>query len=143
MPEAEATGEVMTNETPEVTESVDQMTGTELQGVVPASDLIGMDILGSEREEIATGEDIIVEPDSGNVQYLAISVNGIEDLEGDWMLIPLEGFDVDVENQILVLNVNEQILAGGPGFENGQLPDTTESDWDADIQTYWQGELQT
>ncbi|HEX6303009.1 MAG TPA: PRC-barrel domain-containing protein [Anaerolineales bacterium] len=137
-----ATEELVTTETPEATESVEQITVAELQGVVLASDLIGMDILGSEREEIATVEDIIVEPDSGNVQYLVISVSGIEDLEGNWILIPLEAFGLDADNQVLVLDVDQQILAGAPAFEDGQLPNTTEANWNADIQTYWQGELQ-
>lgn len=143
-PEAEATPvqEAVTTETPEATESVGQVTAAELQGVVLASDLIGMDILGSQEDAIATVEDIIVEPDGGNVQYLVISVSGIEALEGNWILIPLEGLGLDADNQVLVLHVDEQVLVGAPAFEADQLPDTTEADWDADVRTYWQGELQ-
>lgn len=139
---ATATEEAVTTEAPEATEGAEQITVAEFQGVVLASDLIGMDILGSEEEQIATVEDIIVDPDSGNVEYLAISVGGIEDLEGNWILVPLEGFGLDAENEVLVLSVDQQTLAGAPAFEDGLLPDTTEAEWDADLQTFWEGELE-
>lgn len=142
-PEAEVTPteETLATETPEATVSAGQMAAVDLQGVVLASDLIGMDVVGSDQEVVATVEDVIVNPDDGDVRYLLVSVSGIEELEGNWILVPLEGFGLDAENEVLVLNVDQQVLAGAPAFEDDQLPDTTQPDWDADIQTYWEGEL--
>lgn len=136
-PEAEATP---TEETT-ATEAAEQMAAVELQGDVLASDLIGMSIVGAEQDEIATVEDVIINPDDGDVRYLVVSVSGIEEVEGQLILVPLEGFGLDAENQVLVLEIDQQVLAGAPAFEDGQLPGTTQPDWDADIQSYWEGEL--
>ncbi|HZD55230.1 MAG TPA: PRC-barrel domain-containing protein [Anaerolineales bacterium] len=136
VPQATAT------EAPQSTQS-SQPNVAELQGVVLASDLIGIGIQSADGTDIASVQDVIVDPSNGDLQYLAISVSGIEEINGKLVLIPLQAFGLDVQNQVLVLKVDPQVLAGAPTFEEGQLPDTTQADWDADIRSYWQDNLPT
>jgi sporulation protein YlmC with PRC-barrel domain len=136
----------MATESPQTTEASQstqssQINLVELQGVVLASDLIGFDIQGPDGQSVASVQDVIVNPDSGDLQYLVISVSGIEGIDGQLILIPLQAFGLDIQNQIFALKIDPQVLVGAPTFEQGNLPDTTQPDWDADIHAYWQDNL--
>lgn len=135
-----ATEAPQTTEAPQSTQS-SQMNLAELQGVILASDLIGFDIQGPDGRTVASVQDVIVDPDTGDLQYLVLSISGIEGIDGQLILIPLQAFGFDVQNQVFVLNIDPQLLVGAPTFENGNLPDTTQPDWDVDIQSYWQDNL--
>lgn len=130
--------------TPEATEATDEtsaMTTSELQGVVLATDILGITVQDDQGNDLAEVEDVIIDPQSGEIRYAAVEVSGIEDLDGQWMLIPLDHLNIDTENDLLVVTVDQATLAGAPAFEADQLPDTTAPDWDVDIESYWANQM--
>jgi len=126
-----------TVEIPQATDTSDPVTGTELQGVVLASQVLDLNVVDANGDDLASVEDIIADPQSGDIRYLVVEVSGIEDLEGDWIFVPLEALSVDVTNDVPVASVDRDVLAGAPSFLADELPDTTVVDWDADIRAYW------
>lgn len=81
-----------------------------------------------------TVEDLIIETQTGDMQYLVVSF-GMED-----RLIPIPvGFlRWDATNNGFVLMINENALQNAPAFTQDQFPDTTTSGWDQEFSTFWQ-----
>lgn len=84
----------------------------------------------------ATVEDMIVDPDSGDIQFIVIrtTFDGTEHL----IPVPLTVFGLDGANQSLILNADTSMLQNAPSFQNGQFPDTTMSGWDSEFGSFWQ-----
>jgi hypothetical protein len=85
----------------------------------------------------ATIEDVIVDPQSGEVQYLVIS--GDFGQGGRWIPVPLTAVQWNEANQNFLLGVNNADLQTAPAFEGGQFPDFTTDEWRTDIDAFWQG----
>jgi sporulation protein YlmC with PRC-barrel domain len=152
-----------------------QFQGTDLQGVILATDVIGSTILvqgnpqalgpdqglstaapDASADPLATAtlgpdpavvpggvetmnafiEDIIVDPESGEIQYLVITGSF---LDGDrWIPVPLGFLQWDETNQNFTLRVNAAALQNAPFFEGGQFPDFSVDNWDDEFDSFWQ-----
>lgn len=142
--ETPAATEVATEE-PAVTEAVTEEPGAveaELQGVILASDLLGMTIRSADGDDIAEVQDVVVDSDTGEIQYLVISTN-LEELGGNWVLVPPQGFSVNVDEDVLVMNVGQDVLINAPNFAEDEFPDSSVEGWDAEIDTFWQTEIES
>lgn len=112
-------------------------TGIPMGGLEPGADLY---------EEVGDVEDVILNPETGEIRYLVIEVD-ILDLDGNWVLVPPQAFslrdttldDDDTSPDTLVLNISQEDLANAPIFEPDALPDTSVDGWDAELETYWSG----
>ncbi len=84
----------------------------------------------------ATIDDMIVETNTGMLQYLLVKTDlGNGDV---WIPIPLNLIQWDATNNAFVINTSANILQGAPNFTEDQFPDTTTSGWDQQIATFWQ-----
>lgn len=61
--------------------------------------------------------------------------------QNQWTPVPLETLGWDAQNQAFTLNVDQQTLINAPSFAPGQFPNTQQSGWDSDIQSYWQNNM--
>lgn len=127
--------EVMT--TPEATDTTGVMAEGNLQGAVLATDLLGMTVQDAQNNDLAEVQDVIIDPQSGDVNYAVVEVSGIEDIDGQWLLIPLDHLSINAQDNVLVVSTDSSTLVDAPTFDADQLPDTTAPDWDADIQSFW------
>jgi sporulation protein YlmC with PRC-barrel domain len=133
-------------ETPAVTTTT-QAPGSEtavsnMQGVVLASQVIGFSI-SPNNQPIASVEDVIVDTDTGDLRYVVLSISGIQGLNNQLIPIPPQVLGLDIQNQTFTLNVDPQVLQNAPKFAQDSFPLTTQPNWDADIQSFWQSQLQT
>jgi sporulation protein YlmC with PRC-barrel domain len=149
---------------PDMTATVE---GTDLRGVMLASDVLGATVQVHGADEAvepdvvatadpnatatlgpdpgivpdtaepmdATIEDVIVDPESGEVEYLVIS-GDFADGER-WIPVPLDFVQWDATNQIFLLRVNTTELQNAPVFTNGEFPDFTTDEWRTDIDAFW------
>ena len=83
-----------------------------------------------------TVDDLIVAPDSGQIQYLVVDTTS--DQGERWIPIPLSFIQWDGANQAFVINANPATFGNAPFFENGQFPDMTTPGWDTEFSTFWQ-----
>jgi sporulation protein YlmC with PRC-barrel domain len=133
-------------ETPVVTGTT-QAPGSEtaisnMQGVVLASQVIGFSI-SPNNQPIASVEDVIVDTNTGDLRYVVLSISGIQGLNNNLIPIPPQVLGLDIQNQTFTINVDPQVLLNAPKFAQGSFPLTTQPNWDADIQSFWQSQLQT
>jgi hypothetical protein len=91
---------------------------------------------GTGMGDFSTGtvEDMILEPQTGDVQYLVIDF-GMEDR---WIPIPVGFLRWDSTMTGFVLMVNQNALQNAPAFTSDQFPDTSSSGWDQEFSTFWQ-----
>jgi sporulation protein YlmC with PRC-barrel domain len=113
-----------------------------MQGVILASKVIGFSI-NPNNQPIASVDDVIVDVSTGDLRYVVLSVTGIPGLANTLIPIPPQVLGIDIQNQTFTLNVDPQMLLNAPKFAQGSFPLTTQPNWDADIQSFWQSQLQT
>jgi sporulation protein YlmC with PRC-barrel domain len=113
-----------------------------MQGVVLASQVIGYSV-GPNNQPLASVEDVIVDVNTGDLRYVVLSITGIQDLDNILIPIPLQALGFDSQNQTFTINVDPQVLQNAPKFAQGSFPLTTQPNWDADIQSFWQAQIQT
>ncbi|HWQ84190.1 MAG TPA: PRC-barrel domain-containing protein [Anaerolineales bacterium] len=134
VPAADTTG------TPEAaaTDAPSEMADGKLTGVVLASQVLDMNFVDANDGELASIEDIVVNPETGEIRYVVVQIGvDIADLNGRWVLIPVDAINLDATNEALVITVDDALATGIPSFAPNELPDTTQDDWDADIVDYW------
>lgn len=80
-----------------------------------------------------TVEDIIIDPASGDLQYLVVSFGG----EQRWIPIPIGFLRWDAATSSFVLMINENALQNAPAFSADQFPDTSTPGWDQEFSDFW------
>jgi sporulation protein YlmC with PRC-barrel domain len=82
-----------------------------------------------------TVEDAIVDPETGDVQYLVVS-GGFAD--GERLLpVPLNQLRWDDTAEGFSLGVNTTGLENAPAFADGQYPNFSAGEWDDEIANFW------
>lgn len=83
----------------------------------------------------ATVEDAIVNPQTGDIQYLVISAN-FDD--GEHLIpVPLKFFKWNSGTQTLILPMNGMAIQNAPVFQGGEFPDMSTEGWDTDFSDFW------
>jgi sporulation protein YlmC with PRC-barrel domain len=89
---------------------------------------------GSEMMDV-TVEDLIVDPETGEVRYLVVTGAFAEGER--WIPVPLGFVQWDPSNQNFLIRVNAAALQNAPAFEGGEFPDMSTDGWDQDFSTFW------
>lgn len=84
----------------------------------------------------ATVEDIIVDPDTGEILFLVLS--SLFDGEDRWIPVPLSVMLWDTTNQGLLFSGDGGLLLDAPFFLPDEFPDTSVDGWDTDFNDFWQ-----
>lgn len=88
----------------------------------------------------ATVEDIIVDPDTGDILFLVLS--SLFDGEDRWIPVPLSVVLWDTTNQGLLFS-DGSLLLDAPFFLPDEFPDTSMEGWDSDFNDFWQNNAGT
>jgi sporulation protein YlmC with PRC-barrel domain len=93
--------------------------------------------LGVGTDEVnATVEDVIVDPEAGDLLYFVVSA--VFDDGDRWIPIPLRAFQWNPVEEDFVLNADATLLQDAPFVEVDQFPDTTVSGWNSEFDAFWQ-----
>lgn len=115
---------------------------SDLQGVILASKVIGFSI-SPNNQPIASVEDVIINVNTGGLKYVVFSISGIPGMNTVLIPIPPQVLGYDTQNQTFTINVDPQLLQTAPNFTQGNFPLTTQPNWDAKIQSFWQSLMQS
>jgi hypothetical protein len=109
--------------------------GTGLETSTPASGTGSGTGTGTGDFSSGTVKDMIVEPMTGNLQYVVVSFGSSTDT---WVPIPVSLLSWDSTMNGFVLNTSADVLQTAPSFSSSQFPDTSTSGWDQEWSTFWQ-----
>jgi sporulation protein YlmC with PRC-barrel domain len=114
--------------TPSVEATATTTTGTGNSGS-NGSDLNNME---------ATVSDVIVDPSTGEIQYLVISGSFTEGER--WIPVPIGFLQWDPATESFVIKISGNALQNAPAFQADQFPDTSTSGWDTEFNDFWQNQ---
>ena len=101
---------------------------------VRASKLIGMTIHNSQKENIGQIKDVVLDPLSTRIQYVAVSYGGFLGLGNKLFAVPMHAIKVqanpDHKDQIiLVMDVSKEQMNGATGFDEEHWPDFSDTNF--------------
>lgn len=129
----ETTAQVQQNQTSEqITPGIlDEKTS---RATFRASELIGMNIQNDRGESVGEINDLVIDGNSGQIRYAAVTYGGFLGLGNKLFAVPYEAFKVgrerdDPDDYVLLLNVTKQQLEGAQGFDEDRWPDMANENW--------------
>ncbi len=105
---------------------------------VRASKLMGMNIQNSRKESVGQIKDIVLDPASTRVQYVAVTYGGFLGLGDKLFAVPMQAIKVqmDPDNRdrvILVLDVTKEQMNGAQGFDEAHWPNFSDPNFSGDL----------
>ena len=92
-------------------------------GVLKASDLIGMNVQGTDDKKLGDIKDLVIDPEDGGVQYAVLDFGGFAGIGDKYFAVPWEALQMDKTNKKLLLDVHKKDLKNAPGFDKNNWPD--------------------
>ena len=92
-------------------------------GVLKASDLIGMNVQGTDGKKLGDIKDLVIDPEDGGVQYAVLDFGGFAGIGDKYFAVPFEALQLDKTNKTLSLDIHKKDLKDAPGFDKNNWPD--------------------
>jgi len=105
---------------------------------VRVSKLIGMSIQNSNNENVGQIKDVMIDPTSAHVQYVAVTYGGFLGLGDSLFAVPIQAIQVkqDPDNKeriILILDVTKEQMNGAEGFDETNWPNFSDGKFTGEI----------
>ena len=101
---------------------------------------MGASIENAKGEKVGSIDDLVIDLQSGKLQYVAVAVGGVLGVGEKLFAVPFEEFKTthDTSNNIMfVLDISKDRLENAPGFDKSHLPDFASPEWRNQIDTYY------
>jgi sporulation protein YlmC with PRC-barrel domain len=102
--------------------NVERQMETQVRNDMRASELLGKEVRNQQGEELGEVEDVVVNVNTGRVQYAVLSFGGFLDMGDELFTFPLSAFDRSRQGDQLVLNVSQEQLQKAEGFDEDNWP---------------------
>jgi sporulation protein YlmC with PRC-barrel domain len=102
-----------------------------------ASALLDAPVRNSAGEDLGKIEDVVVDPETGNLQYAILSFGGVLGMNKKLFPIPWSSFRTARTRDYVLLDSNKDTLRRAPGFERGAWPDVADPAWSRNIDDYY------
>lgn len=116
------TSHAQNNDTSGASASSTRSAQTESRNDMRASELIGKNVRNQKGDDLGQVEDVLVNVNSGRVQYTVLSFGGFMGMGDKLFAFPLSAFDRSQQRDHLVLNVSEERLKNAEGFDKNNWP---------------------
>lgn len=105
---------------------------------IRASKLMGMNIQNSKKERVGQINDIVVDPMTTRIQYVAVTYGGFLGLGNKMFAVPMEAIKVqqDPDNRdrvVLVLDVTKEQMDGAQGFDESNWPNFSDEKFSGEL----------
>ncbi|WP_164102422.1 PRC-barrel domain-containing protein [Candidatus Laterigemmans baculatus] len=95
------------------------------------SQLMDLEVRDLANEELGDVEDIVLDLQTGEVRYVALSVGGVLGVGDKLFAVPFKAFRVqNIDDEwVLTLNASKQKFENAPGFSDEQWPNFADENW--------------
>lgn len=100
------------------------------QPILSSSSITGTDVKNAQGENLGNIKDLMIDTESGTINYIVVSFGGFLGLGDKYFAIPMEAFSVDTNDHSFRLNVAKEKLENAPGFDKDNWPQTADNYWD-------------
>ena len=119
----------------------ENLTGVNPEGAHPnrplkfltATSVIGDKVHNDKDEHMGTIEDVMLDINSGKVEYVVIKFGGFLTINEKYFAIPWKLLKIDPAKKAFILNQSKEMLEKAPGFDMSHWPETN---FHAE-ETYW------
>lgn len=111
----------------------------ELAQVFRSSDLIGLPVRNQAGKDVGQTADLVVELNSGDVRYVAISFGGFAGFGDKLFAVPWKAlaFKFGEDDRHFILDITPEQLEKAPGFDQNNWPDVADPAWSATIDKHY------
>jgi sporulation protein YlmC with PRC-barrel domain len=97
--------------------------------MLSCSDLTGMDVRNSRGEDLGRIKDVMLDIQSGKIQYLVVSFGGFLGIGDKYFAVPLQAIQLDPVDEFVLLDVDKDRLQHAPGFDKDNWPRTAQPEF--------------
>lgn len=108
-----------------------------LPGIVRASTVQGLDVVGPRGEGFGIVEDVAIDSTTGRIAYVVMSHGGLLGIGEKHLPVPWSVFRITKDREDLVLPVSEETVENAPSFEWEEWPDMNDKAWKSRIDDYY------
>ena len=103
----------------------------EVETVYRVSEVVGMEVQNRDQEDLGEVNDMVIDLNSGKVEYAALSFGGVLGLGDKLFAIPWNAMKLRSEenSHFFVLGIDQERLKKAPGFDQDMWPDTADPKW--------------
>lgn len=102
-----------------------------------ASTITGDDVRNLDGDNLGHIEELVIDIDSGRVNYAVLSSGGFLGVGDKLFAIPWDLLTVDTDNKEVVLDLSKETLENAPGFDKDSWPDIHDRSWVGDVYRYY------
>lgn len=104
-----------------------------------SSTLVGMDVRNPEGQELGSIEDLVIDMESRQIRYAALSFGGFLGLGDKLFAVPIKALTLkhDEEDHYFVLDVPKEKLETAPGFDKDAWPDFGNPEFGAEVDAFY------
>ena len=92
-----------------------------------SSSLCKDDIKNATGEKIGSVKDIMIDTETGQVEYYVVSVGGFFGLGDELHAVPPQALRVDTQDECLIMDVTKERMENAPGFDQDNWPNTADN----------------
>lgn len=92
-------------------------------GVLKASEVIGMNVQGLDDKKLGSIKDLVLDPETGDVQYAVLDFGGFAGIGDKYFAVPWEALQINQPNKKVLLDIHKKELKDAPGFDKNNWPD--------------------
>lgn len=102
-----------------------------------ATSLLHEQVRNAAGENLGKIEDVVVDPVTGNIDYVVMSLGGLTGIGSKLVAIPWSALRVSDTRDYVLLNVDRQTLERAPGFDRDHWPDFADPVWRRSTYDYY------
>jgi sporulation protein YlmC with PRC-barrel domain len=102
-----------------------------------ASRLLHYRVRNSAGEDLGKIEDVVVDPETGNVQYAVLSFGGVFGLGNKLFPIPWSSLRTSSNRDYVLLDLDKETLRRAPGYDRDSLPNWSDPSWRRSIHEHY------
>lgn len=110
-----------------------------------ASELMGADVKNPQGEDLGEINDLVINPETGEVEYAVLSFGGFLGMGDKLFALPWGVLEpvhqTDGEQKYLLLAVDKERLKSSPGFPKDNWPDMSSPEWAGTVSDYYKDDL--
>lgn len=103
--------------------AVDRADARDRSGVFKASELIGMNVLGTDGKNLGDIKDLVINPDDGAIDYAVLDFGGFLGIRDKYFAIPWDALQVASDKSAILIDATKRDLKKAPGFDKNNWPD--------------------
>ncbi len=115
------------------------MTQEHSSNIVKSSEVIGVSVINTEKENLGKIEEIVLNKITGQVHYVVLSFGGLLGMGDKYFAFPWKSISYSPEDKSFILNVSKDKLEDAEGFDKDHWPDMSDEQWGKDINDLYGG----